>query len=109
MEQPGTVLVQEVSTGITVAHFRAHKAPLTLLRLGGARQRLLLTGCEGGGLNVYRVSSQGVLHLYRLQKGLSSRSVAVSADFSACGTWLALCTDSCTTHLFGISPQGGVV
>jgi len=106
----GAAMLVTVPSGRPLAHFQAHPQPLSLLQFGGpASARLLLSASAGGGMAVHAVRPGGVQQLYRLHKGLSSRSTAVAAHISACGCWAAACTSRGTTHLFGLDPRGGAV
>lgn len=51
----GTVMVRDVVTRAVVAHFRAHTAPLLLLKWDGSGTLLVTASVHGHNINIFQV------------------------------------------------------
>lgn len=110
----GNVIVHDVCTGKTVAHFRAHKEPLSYLAFDPSGTLLVTAGAGGYEFNIFQIRpSSGALHenalpLYTLVRGRTSAAIT-DITFSNDSRWMAVSTSHGTTHIYAINPEGGPV
>eukprot|EP01018_Ginkgo_biloba_P011377 Gb_30474 [translate_table: standard] len=122
-ENAGMVIVRDFVSKSVVAQFRAHTSPLSALCFDPSGTLLVTASVHGHNLNVYRImpslvgngsSSAGFdmnvsyVHLYKLYRGLTN-AVIQDICFSDNSHWIAISSSRGTSHLFAISPFGGVV
>eukprot|EP00873_Tetraselmis_striata_P007015 jgi/Tetstr1/427279/TSEL_001732.t1 len=115
----GTVVVRDLVRRSTIAHFRAHTSPLSLLAWDPSGMLLVTTSVYGHSVNVWHVcpprpgeqatsggASSNVSHLYKLSRGLTP-ALITSAAFSLNSDWLAVSSARATTHIFHLGGAGG--
>lgn len=122
-EYAGMVVVRDFVSKSIVAQFRAHNSPLSALCFDPSGTLLVTASIHGHSLNVYRIMTPSIesgmrhtvgdlnmshVHLYKLNRGLTN-AVIQDISFSYDSRWIAISTLKGTTHLFAISPYGGVV
>ncbi|XP_057817803.2 autophagy-related protein 18g isoform X2 [Cryptomeria japonica] len=122
-EYAGMVVVRDFVSKSIVAQFRAHNSPLSALCFDPSGTLLVTASIHGHSLNVYRIMAPSIesglrhtlgdpnmshVHLYKLNRGLTN-AVIQDISFSYDSHWIAISTLKGTTHLFAISPYGGVV
>jgi len=122
-EHAGMVIVKDYVTKAVIAQFRAHKSPLSVLCFDPSGTLLVTASVHGHNLNVFRImpsplgnSSSSMLfnvhashvHLYKLHRGLTN-AVIQDISFSDDSRSIAISSSRGTSHLFAISPFGGVV
>ena len=101
----GTVIVRDVISRSTVAHFRAHTSPLALLQFDDSGMLLVTASVHGHTINVFHVLPAAdkkadcgtAVHLYRLSRGLTPALIQTVA-FSSDGRWL--CASSARVIFF---------
>lgn len=105
----GTVVVRDVVSRRTIAHFRAHTSPLSLLQFDPSGTLLVTTSVHGHTINIFHISSakgttergSSVTHLYKLSRGMTPALIQAVA-FSADGNWL--CASSARVSAHPVSP-----
>ncbi|KAJ7522205.1 hypothetical protein O6H91_18G001300 [Diphasiastrum complanatum] len=122
-EYAGTVIVQDVVDKNIVTQFRAHTSPLSSLCFDPSGTLLVTASVYGHNLNVFRLTpparghcgstatgrgNPSHVHLYKLYRGLTN-AVIQDIAFSIDSHWIAVSSSRGTSHLFAISPFGGVV
>jgi len=111
----GNVIVVDVCSGRTIAHFRAHKEPLSYLAFDPSGTLLATAGASGCEFNIFQIRPsssvnlhQNVLHIYTLVRG-RTRATITDITFSNDSRWMAVSTSHGTTHIYAINPEGGPV
>lgn len=104
--------------GGVVAHFVAHTGPnvnVAALAFNPSGTLLLSASTEGHHFHVFRIlphpwlsSETAVHHLYTLFRGATAGLVQ-DICFSADSRWVAVSTLNGTTHIFPITPYGGII
>ena len=112
---PGFVVVQDLTTGRTLAQFRSHSAEVEIMAFNPNGVLLATAPVGGQTVHIHRIepgigqSGKGRQRLlYKLERGLthaSIRSIAFSNDLR----WVALASSSGTAHVFAINFGGGPV
>uniref|UniRef100_A0A0D6R1C6 Uncharacterized protein n=1 Tax=Araucaria cunninghamii TaxID=56994 RepID=A0A0D6R1C6_ARACU len=123
LEHAGTVVVRDFVSKSVVAQFRAHTSPISALCFDPTGTLLVTASVHGHNLNVYRIMAHATdsglrpvgidlntsyVHLYKLNRGLTN-AVIQDISFSNDSHWIAVSSLKGTSHLFAISPFGGVV
>ncbi|KAF5948779.1 hypothetical protein HYC85_014736 [Camellia sinensis] len=100
--------------------FRAHKSLISSLCFDPSGMLLVTASVHGHNINVFRImpgplgSSSGpdsgasYVHLYRLQRGFTN-AVIQDICFSDDSHWIMISSSRGTSHLFAVSPSGGLV
>lgn len=113
----GMVVVRDIVSKNVIAQFRAHKSPILSLCFDPSGVLLVTASVQGHNINVFRImpglseGSSGAashVHLYRLQRGLTN-AVIQEISFSSDSQWIMISSLRGTSHLFAISPSGGLV
>ncbi|KAL6064695.1 BCAS3 domain-containing protein [Balamuthia mandrillaris] len=111
----GTVIVHDVCTGEPIAHFRAHKQPLSMIAFDPSGTLLVTASVGGYELKVFQIVpsadkpiQKAFSHIYTLVRGRTS-AVITDLCFSNDSRWLAASSARGTTHIFAINPEGGPV
>lgn len=122
-EHAGMVIVKDYVSKAVIAQFKAHKSPLSALCFDPSGTLLVTASVHGHNLNVFRImpsplgnSSSSTIfnvnashvHLYKLHRGLTN-AVIQDISFSDDSRCIAISSSRGTSHLFAISPFGGVV
>lgn len=119
-ENVGMVIVRDIVSKSVIAQFRAHKSPISSLCFDPSGTLLVTASVQGHNINVFRImpsqsgSSSGsdsgasYMHLYRLQRGFTN-AVIQDISFSDDSRWIMISSSRGTSHLFAISPSGGLV
>ena len=112
---PGFVVVQDLNSGRTLAHFRSHEAEIEVMKFNPNGALLATAPVGGQTVHIHRIEPNPAETgqrrqqlLYKLERGLmhaSIRSIAFSNDLR----WVALASSSGTAHIFAISYGGGPV
>mmetsp|Transcript_30562 Transcript_30562/g.86392 ORF Transcript_30562/g.86392 Transcript_30562/m.86392 type:complete len:842 (+) Transcript_30562:220-2745(+) len=111
----GTVMVRDIVRRTTIAHFRAHTSPLSLLSWDPSGLLLVTASVYGHSINVFQVCpaaetgsdvARGAVHLYKLSRGLTP-ALITCASFSCNSEWLAVSSGRGTTHLFHLATSPG--
>ncbi|KAI8557648.1 hypothetical protein RHMOL_Rhmol04G0026400 [Rhododendron molle] len=126
-ENVGMVIVRDIVSKSVIAQFRAHKSPISSLCFDPRGTLLVTASVQGHNINVFQImplqsgSSPGsdsrasYIHLYRLQRGFTNAvrpSIAFviqDISFSDDSHWIMISSSRGTSHLFAISPSGGLV
>ncbi|KAH6835528.1 hypothetical protein C2S53_015621 [Perilla frutescens var. hirtella] len=112
----GMVVVRDIVSKNVIAQFKAHKSPILSLCFDPSGVLLVTASVQGHNINVFRImpsSSEGSsvaashVHLYRLQRGLTN-AVIQDISFSSDSQWIMISSLRGTSHLFAISPSGGL-
>ncbi|XP_072956424.1 autophagy-related protein 18f-like isoform X1 [Typha angustifolia] len=118
-ENVGMVIVRDVVSKSVVVQFRAHTSPISALCFDPSGTLLVTASIHGRNINVFRImpSTQGnssgsdangaYIHLYRLQRGITN-AVIKDISFSSDSQWIMISSSRGTSHLFTISPYGGI-
>ncbi|KAI3466209.1 hypothetical protein Pfo_022872 [Paulownia fortunei] len=116
----GMVIVRDIVNKTVIAQFRAHKSPILSLCFDPSGTLLVTASVQGHNINVFRImpghsggssgaaSGPSYVHLYRLQRGLTN-AVIQDISFSSDSQWIMISSSRGTSHLFAISPSGGLV
>ncbi|KAK4439844.1 Autophagy-related protein 18f [Sesamum alatum] len=116
----GMVIVRDIVHKTVIAQFRAHKSPILLLCFDPSGTLLVTASVQGHTVNVFRImpelsggsseatSGPSYVHLYRLQRGFTN-AVIQDISFSSDSQWIMISSLRGTSHLFAISPSGGLV
>jgi len=112
LEVEGTVIVRNMVSRSTLAHFRAHTSPLLLLRFDASGTLLVTASVHGHTINVFHLSSPAAggggagsaLHLFRLSRGMTS-AVIQDVGFSCSGEWLCVSSARVNAPLSPLSSQ----
>ncbi|XP_011097925.1 autophagy-related protein 18f [Sesamum indicum] len=115
----GMVIVRDIVSKTVIAQFRAHKSPILSLCFDPSGTLLVTASVQGHNINVFRImpgnsggsgaaSGSSYVHLYRLQRGLTN-AVIQDISFSCDSKWIMISSSRGTSHLFAISPSGGLV
>ncbi|XP_073028036.1 autophagy-related protein 18f-like isoform X3 [Primulina eburnea] len=113
----GMVIVRDIAKKTVIAQFRAHKSPILSLCFDPSGTLLATASVQGHNINVFRImpglsgESSGAAsyaHLYRLQRGFTN-AVIQDISFSSNSNWILISSSRGTSHLFVISPSGGLV
>ncbi|KAI3456987.1 hypothetical protein Pfo_013650 [Paulownia fortunei] len=116
----GMVIVRDVVSKTVIAQFRAHKSPISSLCFDPSGTLLVTASVQGHNINVFRImpgisgASSGAasvpsyVHLYRLQRGFTN-AVIQDISFSSDSQWIMISSSRGTSHLFAVSPSGGLV
>ncbi|KAL0362269.1 UNVERIFIED_CONTAM: Autophagy-related protein 18f [Sesamum calycinum] len=118
-ENVGMVIVRDIVSKTVIAQFRAHKSPILSLCFDPSGSLLVTASVQGHNINVFRImpgnsggsgaaSGSSYVHLYRLQRGLTN-AVIQDISFSCDSKWIMISSLRGTSHLFAISPSGGLV
>ncbi|KAL2523665.1 Autophagy-related protein 18f [Abeliophyllum distichum] len=119
-ESVGMVIVRDVVSKSVVVQFRAHKHPISSLCFDPSGTLLVTGSDQGHNINVFRImpelsggstgaaSGPSYVHLYRLQRGVTP-AVIQDISFSSDSQWIMVSSLRGTSHLFAISPSGGLV
>ncbi|KAH9299185.1 hypothetical protein KI387_030867, partial [Taxus chinensis] len=123
LEYAGMVVIRDFVNKSIVAQFRAHNSPLSALCFDPSGTLLVTASIHGHSLNVHRIMAPSTesglrhtggdlnmshVHLYKLNRGLTN-AVIQDISFSSDSRWIAISSLKGTSHLFAISPFGGVV
>eukprot|EP00887_Chlorella_sp_A99_P005956 scaffold29.g5956.t1 len=115
----GTVLVRDVTSRRTVAHFRAHTSALAALAFSPGGDLLATASVRGHSVHIFRIlppagglaagrgSDAGggrtdvgaATHLYCLHRGVTAAAIRGVA-FAPDAAWVAVCSGRGTAHLF---------
>ncbi|KAL0443431.1 UNVERIFIED_CONTAM: Autophagy-related protein 18f [Sesamum latifolium] len=118
--QSSQVIVRDIVGKTVIAQFRAHKSPILLLCFDPSGTLLVTASVQGHTVNVFRImpelsggtseatSGPSYVHLYRLQRGFTN-AVIQDISFSSDSQWIMISSLRGTSHLFAISPYGGLV
>ncbi|OQR90921.1 hypothetical protein ACHHYP_05144 [Achlya hypogyna] len=104
----GSVAVHDVVTGTKLVQFKAHDSPITTLTFDPSGLLLVTSSKKGQTLHVHRLLGEDHVLLYKLQRGITYariHHVCISSD----AKWVAVTSLRGTTHVYAISPQGGLV
>lgn len=113
----GMVIVRDIAKKTVIAQFRAHKSPILSLCFDPSGTLLVTASVQGHNIHVFRImpglsgESSGAasyVHLYRLQRGFTN-AVIQDISFSSNSNWILISSSRGTSHLFVISPSGGLV
>ncbi|KAA8523736.1 hypothetical protein F0562_010159 [Nyssa sinensis] len=116
----GMVIVRDIVSKSVIAQFRAHKSPISSLCFDPSGTILVTASDQGHNINVFRImppisgsscgsdSGASYVHLYRLQRGFTN-AVIQDISFSDDSHWIMISSSRGTSHLFAISPSGGLV
>ncbi|KAL7143214.1 hypothetical protein ABFS83_08G176500 [Erythranthe nasuta] len=109
----GMVIVRDIVSKNVIAQFTAHKSPISSLCFDPTGTLLVTASVQGHNINVFRImpsssSEQSYVHLYRLQRGITD-AVIQDISFSSDSQWIMISSLRGTSHLFAISPSGGLV
>eukprot|EP01089_Gocevia_fonbrunei_P000877 TRINITY_DN1085_c0_g1_i2.p1 TRINITY_DN1085_c0_g1~~TRINITY_DN1085_c0_g1_i2.p1 ORF type:complete len:478 (+),score=114.64 TRINITY_DN1085_c0_g1_i2:197-1630(+) len=112
-ENAGIVMVYDIITKKPIAHFRAHRAPITYMAFDPSGT-LLVTSAEGGyDFKVFQIiPSEKIQKSYRLIYTLtrgSTSAIITHVSFTDDSRWMAASSDHGTTHIFAINAEGGSV
>lgn len=111
----GTVIVRDILTKRVIAHFKAHSDPIAFLSFDETGT-LLVTSCiKGNYVNVYQIlpsidgeiTSNNYRHIYKLYRGLTN-AIIRDIQFSINSKWVSVSSAHGTTHIFAITPIGGL-
>ncbi|KAL0362777.1 UNVERIFIED_CONTAM: Autophagy-related protein 18f [Sesamum calycinum] len=114
------VIVRDIVGKTVIAQFRAHKSPILLLCFDPSGTLLVTASVQGHTVNVFRImpelsggsseatSGPSYVHLYRLQRGFTN-AVIQDISFSSDSQWIMISSLRGTSHLFAISPSGGLL
>uniref|UniRef100_A0A0P4WED6 BCAS3 WD40 domain-containing protein n=1 Tax=Scylla olivacea TaxID=85551 RepID=A0A0P4WED6_SCYOL len=99
-----------------IAHFCAHQAsPIVALSFDPTGMLLLTADKQGHNFHLFRLQSHplssaqsAIHHLYTLHRGDTTAKVT-DISFSLDSRWVAVSTHRGTTHVFPITPYGGVI
>ncbi|XP_050727416.1 BCAS3 microtubule associated cell migration factor-like isoform X2 [Eriocheir sinensis] len=99
-----------------IAHFAAHHAaPVVALSFDPTGMLLLTADKQGHSFHLFRLqphplssAQSAVHHLYTLHRGDTTAKVT-DISFSLDSRWVAVSTHRGTTHVFPITPYGGVI
>ncbi|KZV56428.1 autophagy-related protein 18f [Dorcoceras hygrometricum] len=113
----GMVIVRDIVSKTVITQFRAHKSPILSLCFDPSGTLLVTASIQGHNINVFGImpglsgGSSGAVsyvHLYRLQRGFTN-AVIQDISFSSNSNWILISSSRGTSHLFLISPSGGLV
>lgn len=119
-ENVGMVIVRDIVSKSVITQFRAHKSPISSLCFDPSGMLLVTASVQGHNINVFRImpglsgNSSGsdfgasYVHLYRLQRGFTN-AVIQDICFSYDSHWIMISSSRGTSHLFAVSPSGGLV
>eukprot|EP01118_Nematostelium_gracile_P016781 TRINITY_DN7034_c0_g1_i1.p1 TRINITY_DN7034_c0_g1~~TRINITY_DN7034_c0_g1_i1.p1 ORF type:complete len:426 (+),score=73.63 TRINITY_DN7034_c0_g1_i1:87-1280(+) len=111
-EVSGTIIVFDTIFKKPLAHFKAHKQPISTLCFDPSGTLLVTASTGGTYLNVFQItphSPNGThRHLYKLQRGVTSTTIQ-GVTFSEDSRWMAASSIRGTTHIYAINPTGGNV
>ncbi|CAM6097584.1 unnamed protein product [Calypogeia fissa] len=121
-EYAGMIIVRDFVSKTIVAQFRAHTSPISALAFDPSGTLLVTASIYGHNLNVFRLtpsttaagvssgydSQMSYVHLYKLYRGLTN-AVIQDISFSSDSQWIAVSSSRGTSHMFAISPFGGLV
>ncbi|KAG5540699.1 hypothetical protein RHGRI_020809 [Rhododendron griersonianum] len=114
------VIVRGILSKSVIAQFRVHKSPISSLCFDPSGTLLVTASVQGHNINVFRImplqsesssrsdSRASHIHLYRLQRGFT-KAVIQDISFSYDSHWIMISSSRGTSHLFAISPSGGLV
>jgi WD40 repeat protein len=114
----GTIEIRDIQSKQIIAHFRAHKDPISAIAFDPSGTLLATASVEGTVVNVFKImpnasgkvssNGKGIRHLYKLYRGITSANIQ-SIEFSINSKWVAVSSSHGTTHIFAINPDGGEV
>ncbi|KAK9089629.1 hypothetical protein Scep_028711 [Stephania cephalantha] len=116
----GMVIVRDIVSKSVLAQFRAHRSPISALCFDPSGTLLVTASIQGHSINVFRIMPSAVAsssgsdtcstytHLYKLQRGFTN-AVIQDISFSDDSRWIMVSSSRGTSHLFAISPSGGMV
>ncbi|KAK9092131.1 hypothetical protein Syun_027042 [Stephania yunnanensis] len=116
----GMVIVRDIVSKSVLAQFRAHRSPISALCFDPSGTLLVTASIQGHSINVFRIMPSAVAsssgsdtcstytHLYKLQRGFTN-AVIQDISFSDDSRWIMVSSSRGTSHLFAISPSGGIV
>ncbi|KAH7438733.1 hypothetical protein KP509_04G028900 [Ceratopteris richardii] len=119
LEHAGTVHIRDFINRVLVAQFRAHDSPLSALCFDHTGTLLVTASIHGHSINVFRImpglsthgSSYDIttshVHLYKLSRGVTN-AIIQDIAFSEDGHWIVVSSARGTSHLYCISPYGGM-
>ncbi|THG11938.1 hypothetical protein TEA_028335 [Camellia sinensis var. sinensis] len=119
-ENVGMVIVRDIVSKAVITQFRAHKSPISSLCFDPSGMLLVTASVHGHNINVFRImpgplgSSSGpdsgasYVHLCRLQRGFTN-AVIEDICFSDDSHRIMISSSRGTSHLFAVSPSGGLV
>ncbi|PKA52619.1 Autophagy-related protein 18f [Apostasia shenzhenica] len=114
MEDAGTVIVRDVVSKSIIVQFRAHKSLISALCFDPSGTLLVTASIHGHNINVFLILPSSELcergtslHLYRLQRGITN-AVIQDISFSDDSQWIMISSSRGTSHLFSLSPSGGI-
>ncbi|XP_028094183.1 autophagy-related protein 18f-like [Camellia sinensis] len=111
---------QSIVSKSVFTQFRAHKSLISSLCFDPSGMLLVTASVHGHNINVFRImpgplgSSSGpdsgasYVHLCRLQRGFTN-AVIQDICFSDDSHWIMISSSRGTSHLFAVSPSGGLV
>lgn len=102
---------KNLSNASTVAHFRPHTHPISVLNFNPSGTLLLSASKQGHTFHVFSIltntlTNGNVSHLYSLSRGFTDAQVE-DCQFSSDSNWCAISTARGTSHVYAINPYGG--
>ena len=99
----GIVMVYDAKMKKTIAHFKAHKNPISHL-IFDPSGTLLVTASDGHNINVFRIAKRdspllSSSHLYSLRRGFTNAHI-LSISFTKDSRWLSVCSGRGTNRKY---------
>lgn len=114
MDYAGSVIVRDMDTQQVLHHFRAHDAPLGIIKFDPSGLLLVTAAIDGRNINLFEVdpgvepgrsTPAAPKHLYKLVRGVTSSTIQDIA-FSVDTRWVAVTSTRGTAHLYPINADG---
>eukprot|EP00286_Rhodomonas_abbreviata_P021225 CAMPEP_0181310148 /NCGR_PEP_ID=MMETSP1101-20121128/12427_1 /TAXON_ID=46948 /ORGANISM="Rhodomonas abbreviata, Strain Caron Lab Isolate" /LENGTH=938 /DNA_ID=CAMNT_0023416749 /DNA_START=207 /DNA_END=3020 /DNA_ORIENTATION=- len=112
LEYAGSVMIRDMDTQQVLHHFRAHDAPLGIMKFDPSGLLLVTAAVDGRNINLFEINSHAgkggrsaPKHLYKLVRGVTSSAIQDIA-FSIDTRWVAVTSNRGTAHLYPINPDG---